>query len=188
MFDVDGFVGDCLTAVRDPEPRLAVKDLLDRTMAHRDEVAAGLPATDVALTTLHQSPELTVLNVVWPPGYVINPHEHQMFAAIGIYRGQEDNAFFRRTGPRIEPAGGRTLHEGDVAVLGHDVVHSVANPLSSSTGALHVYGGDLFAPARKNWGLETLEEIEGAFDPRSRTTGVPPAHDTGDRIRGDSWR
>ena len=35
-------------------------------------------------------------------GHALYPHDHRMWAAIGIYAGQEDNAFYRRTG-----AGGR---------------------------------------------------------------------------------
>ena len=165
MFDVDEFIDECLTAVREPEPRAAVHETLERAMARREEIRLALPVTDDVLTTLHRSPELTVLQVVWSPGLSVQPHEHQMFAGIGIYAGQEDNTFYRRTGARVERAGGRSLRTGDVAVLGPDAVHSVVNPLSAPTAAIHVYGGDLFAPVRKSWDPETLDEIEGAFDP-----------------------
>ena len=30
----------------------------------------------------------------------IYPHDHRMWAAIGIYAGEEDNAIYRRTAPR----------------------------------------------------------------------------------------
>ena len=29
-------------------------------------------------------------------GMALNPHEHRMWAVIGMYGGQEDNAFYRR--------------------------------------------------------------------------------------------
>ena len=66
-----------------------------------------------------------------------------MWAAIGLYGGQEDNRFFRRTETSLTTSGCRQLHEGDVALLGDDTIHSVHNPRSSFAGAIHVYGGDL---------------------------------------------
>jgi predicted metal-dependent enzyme (double-stranded beta helix superfamily) len=168
MFDVDEFIDECRQAVAETEPHRAVREVLERAMGQRAELMAALPATETELTTLHRSPELTVLKVVWGPHLSVPPHEHLMWAAIGIYGGREDNAFYRRAHRRVVPTGGKELRDGDVAVLGDDVVHSVANPLAACTGAIHVYGGDLFAPVRRSWDPETLEEVEGAFDPRTR--------------------
>jgi len=50
----------------------------------------------------------------------LNPHEHRMWAVIGMYGGQEDNAFYRRASGGLEPAGGRELPAGDVLVMGDD--------------------------------------------------------------------
>ncbi|MBT3883140.1 MAG: hypothetical protein HOF70_00050 [Rhodospirillaceae bacterium] len=49
---------------------------------------------------------------------------------------------------------------GQVASLGPDIIHSVANPLTKLTAAIHVYGGDFFDPPepRKQWDHETLSE------------------------------
>ena len=38
----------------------------------------------------------------------------------------------------------------------------MTNPLTRLTGALHVYGGDFFAPGRSEWDAETFEE--GPYD------------------------
>ena len=46
--------------------------------------------------------------------------------------------------------------------LGHDIVHSVTNPMPRLTGAIHVYGGDFFAAERSEWDPETLSE--GRYD------------------------
>lgn len=42
--------------------------------------------------------------------------------------------------------------------LGKDIIHSVTNPLSKPTGALHFYGGDLFEVERSEWEPEHLRE------------------------------
>ena len=68
--------------------------------------------------------------------------------------------FWRRTESTIEAAGAKSLGAGDVAILGRDIIHSVLNPIEKMTCALHVYGGDFFAPQepRSEWDHETLVE------------------------------
>ena len=110
---------------------------------------------------LLNTPELTVLNIVWAPGMVLFPHDHRMWAAIGIYAGTEDNTFFRREGAArrgLTESGGKVLTTGDVMVLGDDAIHSVTNPSDRLTGAIHVYGGDFVHEPRSQWGPGPREE------------------------------
>jgi predicted metal-dependent enzyme (double-stranded beta helix superfamily) len=90
-----------------------------------------------------------------------------MWAIIGVYTGREDNIFWRRlpgNPGKVEATGAKALCAGDAAPFGHDIIHSVTNPLPRLTGAIHVYGGDFFDPAhRSEWDPETL--MEGPFDP-----------------------
>jgi predicted metal-dependent enzyme (double-stranded beta helix superfamily) len=167
VFDVDDLLAGLQAATAEPEPRLAVRDVLDRAVADGGDIEAALPASRAELTALHHSPDLTVLKVVWAPGMSIQPHDHRMWAAIAIYGGQEDNAFYRRDGQRAVPTGGKVLRRGDVALLGDDVIHSVVNPLTTLTGAIHVYGGDFFARDRSDWNPDTLEELPEPVDSRT---------------------
>src|SRR5215217_4953244 len=112
MFDVDEFIAECLDAVRETQPRLAVKEVLERAMQRPDDVHQALPAERGELVALHASDELTVLKVVWWPGMRLPAHNHLMWAAIGLYGGQEDNFFFRRDDGGITPSGGRQLRTG----------------------------------------------------------------------------
>jgi predicted metal-dependent enzyme (double-stranded beta helix superfamily) len=71
---------------------------------------------------------------------------------VGIWRGRENNEFFRRSDGALAGSGGRVLDEGDVLMMGSDTIHAVGNPLThSSTSALHVYGGDLLTTERSMW-------------------------------------
>ena len=92
----------------------------------------------------------------------VMPHNHLMAAVIGLYTGREDNIFWRRIetedGPRIEAAGARSIGVRDCVPLGRDIIHSVTNPVSKVTGAIHVYDGDFFAIERSEWEPESLEE------------------------------
>lgn len=157
MTATDALVDECVNALTTPEPRRAVREVLEKTMTDRALVDLQVP--EVGLHILHRSPELTVLNVVWPPSMTLFPHDHRMWAAIGIYRGREDNAFYRRNGTSLVASGGKELADGAVLMLGDDVVHSVHNPSQHSyTGAIHVYGGDFFGTPRSQWDPATLTE------------------------------
>ena len=93
---------------------------------------------------------------------MIPPHNHEMWAVIGVYSGREDNIFWRRIKDSadglIEAAGAKALGTGDHAILGKDIIHSVANPIPKLTGAIHVYGGDFFEAERSEWDSENLNE------------------------------
>jgi predicted metal-dependent enzyme (double-stranded beta helix superfamily) len=162
VFDLDRFIEDCLTALREDSPQKAVREVMDRALAGNGlREALGEPRR-AQIQKLHHAPDLTILNVVWAPEMTIMPHDHRMWAIIGIYAGREDNIFWRRikdhNGGRIEAAGARALSEGDCWTLGPDIIHSVTNPIPRFTGALHVYGGDFFAKERSEWDPETLLE------------------------------
>lgn len=161
MFDIDQLIADCRTARAEGEPRLAVRDVLQRVVSTPDEVADALDPREGGFTMLHRDDDLTVLHVVWAPGMSIYPHDHRMWAVIAIYAGQEDNVFFRRSGPRsptLTQSGGTVLTTGDVAVLGDDTIHAVTNPRDRLTGAIHVYGGDFASQPRSQWGPGPLVE------------------------------
>ena len=57
-----------------------------------------------------------------------------------------------------KPRGKSALDAGDAEPLGHNVIHSVTNPIRRLTGAIHVYGGDFFRAERSEWDPETLLE------------------------------
>ena len=143
MFDLDDFLVECRAAVRGDEPIHAIREVLARAVSDPRGVADALPITCAELVPLCVDADLTVLKAVWAPHMRIRPHNHLMWAAIGLYGGQEDNLFFRRTETSLTTSGCRQLHEGDVALLGDDTIHSVHNPRSRFAGAIHVYGGDL---------------------------------------------
>ena len=99
----------------------------------------------------------------------IFPHDHHMWAVIGIYGGQEDNTFFRHSSQGLDRAGFKALDVKDSVGLGPEAIHAVHNPRSVLTGALHVYGGDFFSESRSEWDPEILEEEalrHGACDAR----------------------
>jgi predicted metal-dependent enzyme (double-stranded beta helix superfamily) len=163
MFDLDRFVADCRAArAADPSSK-TVCEVVRRAVSDPTGLLKALGEPSRArIGELYRSDELTILNVVWAPHMMIMPHNHHMWAIIGVYCGREDNIFWRRIpnvdGVQIEAAGARTLGVKEAQPLGHDIIHSVTNPTSKFTAAIHVYGGDFFAAHRSEWDPETLQE------------------------------
>jgi predicted metal-dependent enzyme (double-stranded beta helix superfamily) len=158
MFDVDDFVARCRDAAAESGSRAAIRDVLLRACSDPEALADALPPTRAGIERLHVSSDLSVLQVVWAPGMTLGPHDHRMWATIGVYSGGEDNRFYRRAGTSLVESGGRSLRPGDVCLLGADAVHAVTNPTTEFAGAIHVYGGDFFTRPRSEWRGDPLTE------------------------------
>lgn len=167
MFEVDQFIDACRAAVSDTNAHAAVREVLARAVSDPTAIIRSLGEPSRAqIERLYQSPQLTILNVVWAPKMTIFPHNHDMWAVIGIYSGREDNVFWRRLPQetqRVEAAGAKAIGEREAVPLGRDIIHSVTNPIERLTGALHVYGGDFFHANRSEWDPESL--LERRCDP-----------------------
>jgi predicted metal-dependent enzyme (double-stranded beta helix superfamily) len=164
-FDVDELIKDCIAAASETEPRLATRDVLARVVDNAPDVTRALAPSEGGLGLLYDTPDLTIINIVWAPGMTLLPHDHRMWAAIAIYSGREENQFFRRDPDdrtRIVETNDRTLDPGQVVLLGDDAIHSVHNPLDRLTGAIHVYGGDFVREPRSQWGPG--EQVEQPYD------------------------
>ncbi len=159
-FSVDSFLSDVHAANADAAPRHAVCEVVARAVSAPEAVEEAFgPLTRGHSTVLFRSPELLVLHIVWPPEISVEPHEHNLWAVMGIYRGVEDNTFYRRTEDgRIERRGTARLEPRDTRIMGEDAIHAVDVPTLAPTGAIHVYGGDLITTARGEFDPATSEE------------------------------
>ncbi len=163
MFELQRFIEDCRAALTEDQTHKAVRETVARAVSEPGQLvnALGSPRVGGVQRLLH-TPDLTILNVIWAPRMTLMPHNHNMWAVIGVYTGREDNIFWRRVPDhpdgKIEAAGAKSLAPGDAAPLGSDIIHSVTNPTGLFTGALHVYGGDFFEAHRSEWEPENLSE------------------------------
>jgi len=159
MADLERFIHECLDAARGDATRRAVAEVVERFVSAPRDVFAAVGEQRPGVHKLHHSPDLTIMNVVWAPDMSFPPHDHTMWAVIGIYAGAEENVFWRSGDDgRVSRQGLVRLEPRQVRVLGDSVVHSVANPFSRLTGGIHVYGGDFpNAQGRREWDPATLE-------------------------------
>jgi predicted metal-dependent enzyme (double-stranded beta helix superfamily) len=178
--DLERFVADCIAANKETDAQKAVSDVLAKAVSTPKAVLAALGEPNRAgLNVLLSSPTLTIFAATWTPQMNLMPHDHLMWASIGIYTGREDNIFWRRSSNGIEAYGADALFEKDTAMLPENALHSVTNPLLRFTGGLHIYGGDFFDTTRSQWNPETLEEepsdgavIRGIFQRENERLGL----------------
>jgi len=178
--EIERFIEDCIVANRGPDAQFAVLDVLAGAVRDQRAVLGSVDNLEKAgIHVLHQSATLTIFIAAWTPQMNLMPHNHLMWANIGIFTGREDNIMWRRIPGGIEAFEARALFEGDAEALPVDVIHSVTNPLQRFTGGVHIYGGDFFDTARSLWDPETLEEkpsdgavIRGIFEHENQRLGL----------------
>jgi len=168
MFSLDNLIADCKAAIAGGRTAQSeVRDILAKAVSEPGAVLKELGEPETGgIVKLHDDGDLTIINVIWAPHMTIMPHNHEMWANIGVYTGREDNIFWRRVKDNedgfIEAAGAESLGLKDSTTLGRDIIHSVTNPLSKLTGAIHIYGGDFFRVERSEWDPES--HTEQAYD------------------------
>ena len=159
MFETEQFIEECHAALADSDAHGAINEIVKKAVSDPGQILRALGEPQRAgADTIYKSPELTILNILWGPQMDIHPHNHEMWAVIGIYSGREDNKFYRRSEDGLTQHGLKELNTKDTAPLGDAIIHSVSNPLDKITGAIHVYGGDFFDTPRSEWDPKTLEE------------------------------
>jgi predicted metal-dependent enzyme (double-stranded beta helix superfamily) len=178
--DIDNFVQDCIDANTEDDAQAAVLEVLARAVSDpRQMLAAVGEPSRAGISVIYRAETLTIFNAAWTPQMNLMPHNHLMWANIGIYTGREDNLFWHKSDRRIEAFGAKALFAGDAAALPVDVIHSVTNPLLRFTGGIHIYGGDFFDTTRSQWDPETLDEepsdgdvIKDMFERENKRLGI----------------
>lgn len=159
MFDKDQFISDCRAALAESDAQAAIDAVVRKAVSAPGEIMRALGEPELAgVETVYRAPDLTILNLHWGPQMDLHPHDHRMWAVIGIYGGREDNSFYRRGEGGLTRHGVKELNTKDTVPLGESIIHSVRNPLDKLTSAIHVYGGDFFDTPRSEWDPETFEE------------------------------
>ncbi|MGZ5125899.1 MAG: hypothetical protein ACXWI6_26115 [Burkholderiales bacterium] len=159
MFTKERFIEECRAAMKESDAQTAVRELVARAVSEPSDIMRGLGEPKRSgVEPIYHASDITILNLCWGPGMVVTPHDHRMWAVIGIYAGCEQNTFYRRAERGLTRHGTKELSAKDTVALGTSIIHAVKNPLDRITAAIHVYGGDFFATARSEWNPETFEE------------------------------
>ena len=158
VFDSAEFVRAVQSAAASSDPINAVQEVV------AGEIVDGAAIDSVLGTelkpeheTLISSEDLTIQRIIWLPGFGGSPHEHRMWAVVGVYAGEEVNRLYERSADGLTECGTCVVPEREVFLLDADAIHSVENPDRTWTAGLHVYGGDIVNVERSAWGPDGRE-------------------------------
>lgn len=150
-FDPEAFVAACRRGVEEPDAAAACARVVRDALSTGVGIDEALGVDEIGPVTLFADAGLTVQRIVWPPGVRSAPHDHRMWAVVGVYRGTEHNIIYERDGSGLVERERRQVEAGDVLTLDAAAIHGVANPSDSVVAGLHVYGGDIDGIERSQW-------------------------------------
>jgi len=162
-FEREGFIEEVKRAL--PGGQQAVEEVIARAVSQPGSVIRELGSPDERkVDLLYRDAELTIFNIVWPPDATVTPHDHLMWASIGVYAGREDNITWRRKTGTIEKITTASVGIKEVFSLPADAIHSMTNPGENHTAAIHIYGGDLLSAKGSKWDPVTLRKVSPGGD------------------------
>ena len=94
MFETERFIQDCRDGLGDPNPHAAMREIVAKAVSEPGQVLKSLGEPKLSgIQTLYRSDTLTIPNVLWGPGMTLYPHDHRMWAVIGIIAGAKTTRF-----------------------------------------------------------------------------------------------
>lgn len=87
---------------------------------------------------------LSLFSLVVPAGSMTPVHDHLAWGLVGVYRGTQDEEFYRPGGGRLEPLRRRPVHPGDFYALlpPRDDVHRVRTTSEETSVSIHLLAND----------------------------------------------
>jgi len=175
-FTIEGFAKECKAVMANAENRRnAAANYLQKTLQENDlqqiidTLEAAIPSgASLGEMIVHKSPELTMLYARVPARFQSGIHNHTVFACIGQLSGIEKNVVYDRTpdGENLTKTHTTTVKAGDVISLPEDAIHHIENPNTTTSGSLHIYGGDFYAimDERSLWDYDDHSEKSFNFE------------------------
>jgi predicted metal-dependent enzyme (double-stranded beta helix superfamily) len=152
VLDIEALIDRCVAAAAGPRPLAAVTGMMREAFADPDAVRAALGvANRPGFEPILRGKSFSLFNVAWAPGMALPAHDHGMWSVTAVYHGEEHSLLWREAGAGLEVLEEKRLGAGDVLPLSRDAIHSVDNPGQVFCCALHAYGGDYHAAARRLW-------------------------------------
>jgi predicted metal-dependent enzyme (double-stranded beta helix superfamily) len=102
---------------------------------------------------------LSLFSLVVPPGSMTPVHDHLAWGIVGLYRGNQDEEFYRPGGGRLELVRRRPLHPGDYYTLlpPRDDVHRVRTTSATTSVSIHLLANDTGCVLRHTYDETTGE-------------------------------
>ena len=151
--DLATLIEGCKDAVKGNDPTTNVMNVLGEFLRQPNPASQLGSVERSTFDVMYRADDLLVLHAFAPPlPSPVDPHNHQMWAVVGVYRGEEKNQLFEvGDDSQLEPTERFSLKPGDLRLLDPSTIHSVQSGPDDYLGAVHVYGGDLIGTPRSMW-------------------------------------
>jgi predicted metal-dependent enzyme (double-stranded beta helix superfamily) len=102
---------------------------------------------------------LSLFSLVVPPGAMTPVHDHLAWGLVGVYRGNQDEEFYRPQAGRLELVRRRPLDPGDFYALlpPRDDVHRVRTTSAQTSVSIHLLANDTGCVWRHTYDEQTGE-------------------------------
>jgi 3-mercaptopropionate dioxygenase len=102
---------------------------------------------------------LSLFSLVVPPGAMTPVHDHLAWGLVGVYRGNQNEEFYRPAARRLELVRQRPLHPGDFYTLlpPRDDVHRVRTTSEVTSVSIHLLANDTGCVWRHTYDEDTGE-------------------------------
>lgn len=142
-FSIDELVKELRAASTQTTAVAKVRAIMDRAFAEPQIVDAHMPEYEDDDVVLYEDDDISVWHCRFRPGVAVPPHDHQVSATIGVYRGTERNDFYKAGENGITPSNGVDMTPGSVVSIGPSAIHSVICTSDEPSCGIHVYHGPL---------------------------------------------
>ena len=142
-FSIDELVQELRTASTEETAVEKVRDIMDRAFSDPKNVAAHMPEFEDDDVILYEDGDISIWHCRFQPGVTVPPHDHQISATIGVYKGTERNDFYKAGANGIVPSKGIDMMPGSVLSIGPSAIHSVVCTSDEPSCGIHVYHGPL---------------------------------------------
>ncbi|HEV3391420.1 MAG TPA: hypothetical protein VG057_20510 [Solirubrobacteraceae bacterium] len=102
---------------------------------------------------------LALFSLVVPPGAMTPVHDHLAWGLVGVYRGVQDEEFYRPGAGRLAPLRRRPVNPGDFYMLlpPRDDVHRVRTTSAETSVSIHLLANDTGCVWRHTYDEQTGE-------------------------------
>ena len=158
-FNIDEFVAESRNAARQDKAVSAVNDLMSRTFANPEEIAAAIVPFERDDEPLYEDEQVSVYWVRFDPHVKVPPHNHKIAVLLGVYDGIEVNELYRKANGGIELVKTKRMEPGDTLSMGAEGIHGVFSEGDAASLGLHVYLGQLTTVERELFDPDTGEAM-----------------------------
>ena len=122
-----------------------------------NQISKKFASNDVML---YEDNSISIWHCYFEPGLTTPPHDHQIPAIIGIYRGAERNEFYKlHTHRKIQKTGEVIISAGETLQIDPYTIHSVGCSGHQPCYGIHIYLGKLTGVRRSLFDLVTGERM-----------------------------